>query len=329
MTALKENLTRVTKAQMDFFHLNGYLVVEDVLDPTKDIAPIIRDYELYLDQLASEWLRSGTIESDRAGLTFEKRIARHIVEDGINVARYFDISLPDAVIREDEPMHLSQPVFELLTHPRLLDVVEAFVGPEILSNPIQHVRIKPPEAEIKAGFDQPFLFGQTGWHQDQGVARPEADDTDMLTVWIPIKDATTANGCLQVVPGSHQGGLNVHCPTKKGLTIPGKLLHSRPLPVPMKVGSVLLLHKLTQHASLKNKSDEVRWSFDLRYQPVGQPTGRDEFPAFVARSRKDPSAELNDHRQWVDLWEGARRSLAREQKRKLKHRWSTDSPVCA
>ena len=53
-------------------------------------------------------------------------------------------------------------------------VVEQFIGPEILSNPIQHVRIKPPELLLPAEF-QGTLAGQTDWHQDQGVALPEVD----------------------------------------------------------------------------------------------------------------------------------------------------------
>jgi len=57
-------------------------------------------------------------------------------------------------------------------------------------------------------------------------------------------------------------------------------------------GSALFMHRLTMHSSLRNVSDGVRWSFDLRYQPFGQPTGRDWLPAFVARSREHPSQAL-------------------------------------
>ena len=39
----------------------------------------------------------------------------------------------------------------------------------------------------------------------------------------------------------------------------------------------LFLTKKTVHSALPNISDVIRWSFDLRYQPIGQPTGRDIF----------------------------------------------------
>jgi ectoine hydroxylase-related dioxygenase (phytanoyl-CoA dioxygenase family) len=202
------------------------------------------------------------------------------------------------------------------------------VGSEILSNPVQHVRIKPPEDSVEGKFDQNFLVRRTGWHQDQGVIRPEADDTNMLTVWVPITPATIDNGCLCVIPGSHREGLTPHCPGSDGLAIPDRLLGGQAIPIPMEVGSVLCMHRLTKHSSLSNRSNVIRWSFDLRYQPVGQPTGRAEYPAIVVRSRKSPETEVHDYREWGKRWADAQRALATAQREK-KHRWSEDAPICA
>jgi hypothetical protein len=47
----------------------------------------------------------------------------------------------------------------------------------------------------------------------------------------------------------------------------------------MTPGDVLFLNKLTMHPSLPDSSDGVRWSFGLRYAPIGQPTGGPWFPA--------------------------------------------------
>jgi len=44
----------------------------------------------------------------------------------------------------------------------------------------------------------------------------EADETDMLTVWLPVTDATEENGCLCAIPGSHREGLVTHCTTGLG-----------------------------------------------------------------------------------------------------------------
>ncbi len=318
----------VTSEQLDDFSRQGFVVIEDVFDPVQDLKPVIDDYSALLDRLAKQWHSEGRLSSSYAELPFIGRLTRIMAESAINISRYFDISLPDDAVEVDEPMHLSEPIFKLIMNSRLLDVVESFVGPEILSNPVQHVRIKPPESEVEGKFQQNFLVRRTGWHQDQGVIRPEADDTNMLTVWLPVMDATVENGCLCIVPGSHLAGLTTHCPGPDGLTIPDGLLGSGATPVPMKVGSVLCMHRLTKHSSLANRSDTIRWSFDLRYQPIGRPTGRAEFPGFVARSRQHPESVLTDHRGWARLWQEARERLAKTEREK-KHRWSEDAPICA
>jgi hypothetical protein len=67
----------------------------------------------------------------------------------------------------------------------------------------------------------------------------------------------------------------------------------------------------TMHSSLDNVTeDDVRISFDLRYQPVGQPTGRPAFPGFVARSKARPETVLRDPEAWSQSWSDARARLS-------------------
>jgi hypothetical protein len=66
----------------------------------------------------------------------------------------------------------------------------------------------------------------------------------------------------------------------------------------------------------------------LRYNPIGQATGRGAFPGFVARSRSHPETELHDAAAWADLWVQARHRLATEGMGAF-NRWSADNPVCA
>ena len=56
---------------------------------------------------------------------------------------------------------------------------------------------------------------------------------------------------------------------------------------------------MDDYSSLPNQSDDIRFRFDLRYSPVGLPTGRDEFPGFVAHSRQHLQSVLTAHRQWT------------------------------
>jgi phytanoyl-CoA hydroxylase len=228
-------------------------------------------------------------------------------------------------------MWVGPAVFRALTNPRLLDAVESIVGPEILSNPVQHVRIKPPEHLTPKDENGRVQLGATPWHQDNGVVLPEADETDMLTVWFPLLDAPVEAGPLTVVPQKHREGLVTHCPGRPGgLAIPDELIPvEQSIPQPMARGDVLFLHRRTPHASLSNVSDNIRWSFDLRYNPIGQATGRGIFPSFVARSKSNPESELHDPEQWAQLWYDTRRHMADSKFSKPFNRWDGSALVCA
>lgn len=324
-TTAASPVTPVMKAQFDEL---GYVVVEGLLDEDT-LRAIEDDYAAALDAFVAEQRAAGRLHDAYADLPFQQRLIK-IIGAGISWSQHFDISLPQGGIRRDTPIHTTEAMFNVLTHPRLLDAVEAFIGPEILSNPIQHVRIKPPEHVVPADQRNGMLI-RVGWHQDQGVALPEVDQTEMLTVWLAITDATVENGCLCVAPGSHRAGLSPHCPgagPAGDLQIPSRFIGNRPIPAPVKRGGALFMHRLTQHASLRNTSNGIRWSFDLRYQPIGQPTGRPAFPGFVARSRAHPQTELRDWHTWAQLWADARERLAERELAPF-NRWSKDNEACA
>ncbi len=89
---------------------------------------------------------------------------------------------------------------------------------------------------------------------------------------------------------------------------------------------------MTKHASLINESDGVRFSFDLRYNPTDQPTGRPWFPGFVARSRSYPESELKDFEAWDRTWDQARCDLETiDYKTPEMGRWEigVEDPRCA
>jgi len=83
-----------------------------------------------------------------------------------------------------------------------------------------------------------------------------------------------------------------------------------------------------RHASLPNRSNGCRWSFDLRHDVAGQSTSRDHLPGFVARSRNDPASELGDWRAWKRIWENTRAALA-DSPHVEQHRWPSHGLHCA
>ena len=316
---------------------DGFVVLRGLLDPTRDLDPVLVEYAGVLDELAQKLFAADKITSLYEELPFGRRLSQIYLETRTVFAGHFDCTLSMVGVAADSPILVGPAVFDLLCNGRLLDVLEDLFGGEIYSNPVQHVRIKPPEKYLpmvhvdeKSGRVAGFGVGATPWHQDNGVVLPIADETEMITVWVAVTDATVENGCLEVLRGSHREGLLPHCPSDGlGLSIPDQELDlDRVITCPMQRGDVLFMHRRTCHSSLPNRSEDVRISYDLRYNPTGQATGREIFPGFVARSRTNPASEFRDPAAWAQSWHETRARLAGV-KLPLHHRWQGDDPVCA
>ncbi|MEM7268217.1 MAG: phytanoyl-CoA dioxygenase family protein [Pseudomonadota bacterium] len=315
----------LNQEQVTQFEEQGYLVVENLIDePT--LEAIRKEYADRMDHLFAEWSADGLTPPARKGAGFWDKLDL-CIQSGFDWYQPFDISLPHEDIGPATPMHIGPAVFDLVTHSRILDLVEDLIGGEITSNPIQHVRIKPPERAVSADESRAHVIA-TDWHQDMGVTNEEADATKFVTVWLAITNATVENGCLQVSPGP-RAGLLPHCPNRQiGIAKPF-IPSDNAVPAPVRAGGAVIFHPLTPHASLRNRSDDYRWSFDLRYNVSGQPTGRSHFPEFIARSRSNPSAELADWRDWKSLWDETRERLAASPHISQHGRWGGDSQYCA
>ncbi len=326
----------LTRTQVDQFETDGFVVVEDVFDPEADFAPLMSDYSAILDDVAGELLSRGEISTYDPTDAFQERVMDVVRQTGTLDLGPFDIILLQKNVHRDTPMYLGEAAFNIMRHPPLLDLVESLVGPEIYSNPIQHIRLKVPQNLHDSNYhwsDGLGVSNTTSWHQDGAVTTEDSDHTKMVTAWVAVTDASEENGCLAVIPQSHIDGLAGHCVNPSGagtgLVIPDQLIPvDKMTPLPVHAGDVILFARHTMHRALPNVGDAVRWSLDLRYQPTGQPTGREFFPGFVARSRKDPSSELHDHAAWAQSWNEVRATLA-SQAMPTYNRWKSDAPWCA
>jgi hypothetical protein len=223
-------MVTASKTLTEQFAEQGFVKVEGVLDPETVLDPIIEEYHGVLGKLAADLFADGKISSDFADLPFDARLIKIYQETKQAHNQYFDFSLPFQGVQPDTPFWAGPAVFNAFTNDRLLDVVEQLIGPEIYSNPVQHVRIKPPEKLLpKNDLGNPVI-GATPWHQDHGVVTEEADDTNMITTWFSLTDTPVESGPLLVVPGSHGGGLLTHCLDYDGngpKFIPGRQIPSR------------------------------------------------------------------------------------------------------
>ncbi len=321
-------MPKLTEEQLAFFNTNGYLIVENVLSDN-DIQNIRAEYESILDREVPKLIETGQLTQSYSNLGFEERYTKILQEldDMYAIYQHLDISLPLLHKMEaDASLNAGPAVFEhLLSNPNILDIAESIVGPELYSNPVQHTRIKPPQnVLVNKALDS--NVAKTGWHQDEAVLSDEAVDINILTVWVAITDATEENGCMVCVPGSHKQDVSMHCPgntfSSAEIFIPDELIdQSTVTPMPVKKGGVVLLHQLTEHASLENRSEQIRWSFDLRYNVIGQNSGREIFPGFVARSKAHPEEVLRDAQVWAEEWFSTRDQLAAKGDIAFNERW--------
>jgi len=316
----------LTSEQVDHFNEFGYLVVENVVDKNTILEPLVKEYEFLLSELCDTWVASGVLDAEKNCGSFDSKI-RAAYSAGLDFFQPLDISLPPGDIEADTPFHAGASIFNLIKSDRLLDIVEQLIGTEITSNPIQHVRIKPPAVELDEDEIRAHIT-YTDWHQDRAVTLSEADNTDMVTAWVAITDATIANGCLQVVPGSHRQSMLRHCPSPQ-LSIPQTQFDvESAVALPVPAGGAILFHPQTIHSSLVNVTESIRWSFDLRYNVTGQSTGRPMFPDFVVRSKANPSSVTVTAERWHQMWVEARAQLAAEPPVVI-HRWPEDTEYCA
>jgi hypothetical protein len=173
-------------------------------------------------------------------------------------------------------LHRIDPTAEWgLLHPRVLDVLEALIGPDVLA------------LQSMLFFNPPGLGGQ-GWHQDAYYITTYPDT--LIGAWIALEPADEQNGCLWVIPQSH-------CEPIYPPTAPYGLVHAdgafedlfevenvshlddevnaltkvvrkypEPIPVPMGPGDVLFFHGHLLHRSYPNRTpDRFRRSYVCHY----------------------------------------------------------------
>ncbi|BBO32011.1 phytanoyl-CoA dioxygenase family protein [Lacipirellula parvula] len=124
------------------------------------------------------------------------------------------------------------------------------------------------EGPVRFWHDQLFCKpahdgGVVAWHQDYSYwtrTRPMAH----LTCWIGLDDATTENGCIQYVPGSHRWPLLPTTNLAKGMDAildvltPEQRAEFTPVPCELKAGEAVFHHPLMLHGSYENRSPRPR-----------------------------------------------------------------------
>jgi phytanoyl-CoA hydroxylase len=103
------------------------------------------------------------------------------------------------------------------------------------------------------------------WHQDAGKFWG-LDRDPPIQIWTALDDAPEDGGCVEVLPGSHAGGLA----TPLGGLVPAAHVaaadaDARAVKVPAKAGDVIVLHNLLWHRSGTNRAGKPRRAFSVCY----------------------------------------------------------------
>ncbi len=141
-------------------------------------------------------------------------------------------------------------------NPRILDVVESLIGPDIKLFGSQCF-MKPP-----GGIEKPY-------HQDSAYFTIEP--ASLVTCWTALDDATIDNGCLWVIPGSHQGPILDHDqPWQVGDRMDMQVRseqfdRSHELAVELTAGDASFHHSKLLHRSGPNQTTEPRRGLAVHY----------------------------------------------------------------
>ncbi|AUX47394.1 uncharacterized protein SOCE26_089140 [Sorangium cellulosum] len=103
------------------------------------------------------------------------------------------------------------------------------------------------------------------WHQDGGSYWGLDRDPE-LQIWTALDDAPADGGCVEVLEGSHKGGLA----TPLGGLIPATHVRAegadaRKVALPARAGEALMIHNHLWHCSAVNRSGHPRRAFTVCY----------------------------------------------------------------
>ena len=114
-------------------------------------------------------------------------------------------------------------------------------------------------------FNKPVEQGiLINWHQD-GAGGWDLNMRPKVTIWTALDQTSVANGCLQIIPGSHK---NIIPENGDQLSAEERTIHApdeKRLYLEMESGEVALLHNWTLHRSETNNTNRPRRAFSVCY----------------------------------------------------------------
>ena len=222
--------SQIAPEQIEFFVENGYLVMDDLLS-TDEI----------------EEMRADTLKIARGEYPNEtlKPVAPELG----------DAQVLENILAIHHPINISPVMMKYAKHPKICGVLSQIVGAHL---PHWDGSVKCMQSML---FVKPPTFPGQAWHQDELFIPTR--DRSLCGAWIALDPATIENGCLWVVPKSHQTGYlwpqrghnsDEFDPTAESYGFD----ESEEVPVEVPLGSVVFFNGYLLHRSLKNRSEIYR-----------------------------------------------------------------------
>ena len=204
--------------QIDFYHEQGWLGVEDVLSQ-EDVESLRKVTQEFVEKSRSVTVSDNVFDLEPGHSSAEPRLRR--LKDPISLHPLYD---------------------RIMHNENIIAIVSQLIGPNIRQNGTK-LNLKSP------GFGSPVE-----WHQDWSFY-PHTND-DLLAVGICIDDMSLANGCLLVVPGSHRGPIidHHHNGVFAGAVTDPEFEPGETAPIEVRAGGISIHHTRTLHASAPNTS---------------------------------------------------------------------------
>lgn len=133
----------------------------------------------------------------------------------------------------------------LMDDPRMVSVLRRLLGDREAHMFQDMALLKPPHGREKP------------WHQDNAYFTLKLGEP-VVGVWIALDEATVANGCMHVIPGSHRNGPVVHFKRRDWQICDDQVARDRVVAAPLKPGGVLFFSGMMHHGTPTNHTDRGR-----------------------------------------------------------------------
>jgi len=158
----------------------------------------------------------------------------------------------------DTPHFRDPRLFYFLLHNKVLDLVEPIIGPNIALWSSHFIS------------KDPYNGRATPWHEDSAFWEGRLSEyTKIVTVWLAIDRSNKENGCMRVIPGTHDNGFSQYKPIDaKTNTFDSQINtvdESKAVYFELEPGESSLHDSRIIHGATANTSPNRRCGYTMRY----------------------------------------------------------------